>query len=78
MAAGQVADPRQRPLLKGRLGMNWGLEDLIAACALLFGAGLALAIIFKTVRAAPARVFLSGAVALISLAVWAHLAVGLF
>jgi len=58
--------------------MNWGMEDLIAASGLLFGAGLALAFVFRIVRAGPARVFLVCVVALVLIAVWAHLAVGLF
>jgi hypothetical protein len=57
--------------------MNWGIEDLAAAAALLLSAGLAIAIVFRIARAGPARALLTGVVALVALAIWAHLAVGL-
>ena len=56
--------------------MNWGIEDVAAAAALLMGAGLALAVIFRNVHSRLPRLLLAGIVALAVLAIWAHLAVG--
>ena len=58
--------------------MNWGIEDFGAAAALLIGAGIALALIFRSVRSRRPQLVLSGSVVLIVLAIWAHLAVGVF
>ncbi len=59
--------------------MNWGIEDFGAAAALLIGAGIALALIFgSVVRRRRLQLVLSGGVVLIVLAIWAHLAVGVF
>jgi hypothetical protein len=58
--------------------MNWGVEDFGAAAALLIGAGLALTLVFRRVRGPISRVVLAGGVVLVALAIWAHLAVGIF
>ena len=58
--------------------MNWGIEDFAAATMLLMSAGIALAIVLRNVTAQPARGFLSFGVVLATLAIWAHLAVGIF
>jgi len=58
--------------------MNWGIEDWVAAALMLLGTGLGFALVFKTVRARKARVVLASVVVLVSLLIWAHLAVGVF
>ncbi len=58
--------------------MNWGVEDITAAAALIIGAGLALAVVFRSVHSHRARLLLAGVVAFAVLAIWAHLAVGVF
>lgn len=58
--------------------MNWGIEDFAAAAALLIGAGLALTIIFRSVRGRLPRLLSAGGIVLVVLTVWAHLAVDIF
>ena len=58
--------------------MNWGIEDFAAAAVLLIGAAVALAVVFRSVRTQPARGLLAVGVVLATLAIWAHLAVGIF
>lgn len=58
--------------------MNWGIEDLTAAAALLSGGIVASTVILRTVRRPLLRFFGIGAVALAVAAIWAHLAVGVF
>jgi hypothetical protein len=58
--------------------MNWGIEDLVAAVALLGGAGLALALVLRTVPGRLPRIALAGGIVLVTLALWAELAVGIF
>lgn len=58
--------------------MDWGLEDLTAATILLVGAGIALAIILRTVHHRGLQMLGVIAAVLIFLAIWAHLAVGIF
>ncbi|MBB4004667.1 hypothetical protein GGR03_003762 [Aurantimonas endophytica] len=58
--------------------MNWGLEDFAAAAALLGGAGVSLVVVFESMPGLLPRVLLAGVVLAITLAIWAHLAVGLF
>lgn len=55
----------------------WGVEDFLAAGALLFAAGAAIAIAMRRIRTAPARTAVIGGILLVLAAVWAELAVGL-
>ncbi|HEX2018784.1 MAG TPA: hypothetical protein VGO17_07575 [Aurantimonas sp.] len=57
--------------------MNWGFEDLAAAAALLGGASVALVLVFGTFHSLLPRVLLGSIVVLTTLAIWAHLAVGI-
>ena len=58
--------------------MNWGFEDFVAAAALLGGSSIALALIYESFPSPLSRVLLSSGVVLVTLAIWAHLAVGIF
>lgn len=58
--------------------MNWGIEDLVAAVALLGSAGIALALILRSVHSRLPRLLLAGGIVVAALAIWAHLAVGIF
>jgi hypothetical protein len=84
-------NPMQRPvkpvgqLSKGpkstwedEVDMNWGTEDFAAAAALLGGAAVALVLVFESGYGPLSRVLLGGTVVAITLAIWAHLAVGVF
>lgn len=57
--------------------VNWGLEDLIAAAALIGGLGLALEATVRLVRRPAARLAVGLALLAIALLIWAELAVGL-
>ncbi|MBB4001579.1 hypothetical protein [Aurantimonas endophytica] len=57
--------------------MNWGFEDFAAAAALLGAAGIALVLIYESMHSQLRRVFLGVAVLVVTLAIWAHLAVGI-
>ena len=57
--------------------MNWGIEDVLAAAMLVGGAIIAIALIRRFAKRKSARVLLTALVALVFLAVWAHLAVGI-
>ena len=58
--------------------MNWGLEDFAAAAALMTGAAIGIALVMRTVTGWRLRSLLISVVLLIVLAIWAHLAVGIF
>lgn len=58
--------------------MNWGIEDLAAASALLLGAAIALTVVFKTVPRRLPRNLLAGGVVLLLIGIWVQLAVGIF
>jgi hypothetical protein len=58
--------------------MNWGVEDFAWAAALLGGAGVALFLVFQKVRSPLPVVLLAGVILAVTLAIWAHLAVGAF
>lgn len=58
--------------------MNWDLEDFTAATLLLASAGIAMAVIYRTVHRRAIRMLGVVAVVLILITVWAHLAVGVF
>jgi hypothetical protein len=58
-------------------GMNWGVEDFAAAAVLLGVAAIALALVLRSNLDRTSRVLLAGAVVVVTLAIWAELAVGL-
>jgi hypothetical protein len=58
--------------------MNWGIEDLAAAAVLIGGAAIALTIVLRSIRNAMLRAILAIGIILGVLAIWAHLAVGIF
>ena len=58
--------------------VNWGAEDFLAAAALLFCAGAAMAIGWRRTRSPALRTAITSAIALCLALVWAELAVGLF
>lgn len=57
--------------------MNWGMEDLVAASALLIAVAIAVTVVFRATRSRVWRLISTGVVILIALAVWAQLAVGI-
>jgi hypothetical protein len=57
--------------------MNWGMEDLIAAAALLIAVAIAVTVVFRATHSRVWRLILTGVVVLIAFAVWAQLAVGI-
>lgn len=58
--------------------MNWGIEDFAAAAVLLLTVVLGIAIVRYRVKTPPARWLLTAVIVIAALAVWAHLAVGIF
>jgi D-arabinose 1-dehydrogenase-like Zn-dependent alcohol dehydrogenase len=58
--------------------VNWGIEDLAAAATLFCAGGIAVAVILMSVRERSTQLLLMGGVGFVSLAIWAHLAVGFF
>lgn len=58
--------------------MNWGSEDFAAAAAILIAVAAGVWLVLCTVRSQPARGVMIAMVILAALAVWAHLAVGVF
>jgi len=58
--------------------VNWDLTDFIAAGALLLGAGLAIEVVFRTIKAGNFRTVLFIVILLALFLVWAELAVGVF
>jgi hypothetical protein len=58
--------------------MNWGIEDFAAAAAIFMATAIALVVALRLFRRQPARLIAAGAVVLVALAVWAHLAVGIW
>jgi hypothetical protein len=58
--------------------MKGGLKDIAAALAILWTAGIALALVFRTVRSSAPRALDAVTVAAAAAAIWAHLAVGIF
>jgi hypothetical protein len=58
--------------------MNWGMEDFIAAAALLSLAVVAVVLVRQHVKGRMQRVALIVVIVLAFLAVWAELAVGIF
>jgi hypothetical protein len=58
--------------------MNWGLEDVFAAMLLIGAAILTIIAIQQLVQRRPLRFLFIAIVMLTVLAIWAHLAVGIF
>ncbi len=58
--------------------MNWGLEDVFTAILLIGGGILTIIAIQHLVHRRPVRMLLIAIAVLIVLAIWAHLAVGIF
>ncbi|MDI6028894.1 hypothetical protein QBK99_22220 [Corticibacterium sp. UT-5YL-CI-8] len=58
--------------------MNWGAEDFLAAAAILVAVGLGVLLVSRTIHSQPARGLLMAIVVIAALALWAHLAVGIF
>jgi hypothetical protein len=58
--------------------LNWGIEDLTAAAILVMCAGIGVAVAGSLVQRRSLRVLLGSGVIAIALAIWAHLAVGIF
>lgn len=57
--------------------MNWGIEDVTAAAALLAGAWTAIALVRRYVPSPVLRPVLIAAVLLLVVVIWAELAVGM-
>jgi hypothetical protein len=57
--------------------MNWGIEDVVAAVALITAAVIGIALARRLVRKPSVRYILIAGVLLVVLAIWAHLAVGI-
>jgi hypothetical protein len=55
--------------------MNWGIEDVVAAVALITAALVGIALARRIVRKPSLRYILIAGVLLVALAIWAHLAV---
>ena len=58
--------------------MNWGLEDFLAAGALLFTAGVLVVLALRSFQRPGQRAMAVAAVILLLALVWAELAVGIF
>ena len=58
--------------------VRWDLGDFLAGGALIFAAGLALAMGLRRVRTGTGRAVVATSVVAVLLVVWAELAVGLF
>lgn len=58
--------------------VNWGLEDFVAAAALLFGAGIICSVAVRRTRTTKQRIAVVGLVFAVLGTIWAELAVGLF
>jgi hypothetical protein len=58
--------------------MNWGLEDVFAATLLIGGGVLTIIAIRHLAHRRALRMLLIAIAVLIVLAIWAHLAVGIF
>ena len=58
--------------------MNWGFEDVVAATLLIAGALLAIMAVRRLVHRRSLRLVFIAIVLLVVLAIWAHLAVGVF
>lgn len=58
--------------------MNWGLEDFLAAAALLLAAGAGVAWALRRFQSRGARTAAVAGVVLAVMLVWAELAVGIF
>jgi len=58
--------------------MNWGIEDFAAAAVLILTVVLGIAAVRYRVKAQPVRGILFAVIVIAALAVWAHLAVGIF
>jgi len=59
-------------------GFNWTLSDFVVAGVLLFGTGLAIEFVLRSVKALKYRLIICGVILLVLFLVWAELAVGLF
>jgi hypothetical protein len=57
--------------------MNWGIEDVVAAVALITAALIGIALARRLVRNQSLRYILIAGILLVVLAIWAHLAVGI-
>jgi hypothetical protein len=58
--------------------VNWGIEDFVAAAALLFGAGMTYAVAVRRTRTMTQRIAVASLVLVVLGTIWAELAVGLF
>jgi hypothetical protein len=58
--------------------MNWGLEDLAAAAAIILLTVIGIAMALRAAKGRLARALLIFAMVTIALVIWAHLAVGVF
>ena len=58
--------------------VNWSVFDFLIAGILLFGTGLALEFVIKTVKTKNTRIILIVAVIVLLILVWLELAVGIF
>ena len=59
-------------------GISWGVEDFSAAVALLGGAGITFVLVHRSELYLTPRIILSEAVVVMTLAIWAELAVSIF
>jgi hypothetical protein len=58
--------------------VNWGIEDFAAAAILILAVVLGIVAVRYRVKAQPTRRILITVMVIAALAVWAHLAVGIF
>jgi hypothetical protein len=58
--------------------VRWGLEDFLAAGALIFATGVGMVLVARHTRRTAYRVALMGMLLLALVVIWAELAVGIF